>query len=88
MKTSNHLLHKNEEDCSPVQELEGGEVKAASFLGLVLGNHLIQQLIQILLVLQHGLPQNGRLKNVGIKSKSEKPRKSMSHKTASGKTPS
>ena len=65
MKTSNHLLHKNEEDCSPVQEVEGGEVKAVSSLGLVLGNHLIQQLIQILLVLQHGLPQNGRLKKYG-----------------------
>ena len=45
--------------------MEGGEVKAVSFLGLVLGNHLLQQLIQVLLVLQHGLPQNGRFKNYG-----------------------
>ena len=36
---------------------EAGEVKAEkSFLGLVLVNHLPQQLIQIILVLQHGLP--------------------------------
>ena len=28
----------------------GGEVKAVSFLGLVLVNHLLQQLIQIMLV--------------------------------------
>ena len=42
-----------------VQEVERGEVKAESFLGLVLVNHLLQQLAQIILVLQHGLPQNG-----------------------------
>ena len=34
MKTSNHLLHKNYEDCCPVQEVEGREMKAESFLGL------------------------------------------------------
>ena len=33
-----------------------------SFLGLMLVNHLLQQLIQITLVLQHGLPQNRRMK--------------------------
>ena len=33
-------------------------MKVESFLGLVLVNHLLQQLIQIILVLQHGLPQN------------------------------
>ena len=41
----------------------GGE--RVSFLGLVLVNHLLQQLIQIVLVLQHGLPQNERLKKYG-----------------------
>ena len=40
-------------------------MKAVSFLGLVLVNHLFQQLMQIILVLQHGLPQNGRLKKYG-----------------------
>ena len=43
--------------------MEGGEVKAENFLGLVMVNHLLQQLI---LVLQHGLSQKGR--NIGIKS--------------------
>ena len=38
---------------------EGGEVKTVSFLVLLLVNHLLQQLIQMILVLQHGLPQNG-----------------------------
>ena len=50
---------------SLVQELEGREVKAESFIGLVQVNHLLlQQLIQIL-VLQHHLPQNGRLEKYG-----------------------
>ena len=40
-------------------------MKAVRFLGLVLGNHLLQELIQILPILQHGLPQNGWLKNYG-----------------------
>ena len=31
----------------------------------MLVNHLLQQVIQILLVLQHGIPQNGRLKKYG-----------------------
>ena len=43
--------------------MEGGEVKAENFLGLVMVNHLLQQLIP---VLQQGLSQNGR--NIGIKS--------------------
>ena len=48
-------------DYSTVQEVEGGEVKAKSFTGLVQANRLfLQQLIQILL-LQHRLLQNGRL---------------------------
>ena len=63
------VTHKNWEDCSPVYEVEGGEVKAVSFfLWLVLVNHLLQQLIQIILVLQHGLPQTHGWKNIGIKS--------------------
>ena len=45
--------------------MEVGEVKVVSFLGLVLGNHLLQQLIEIILVLQHGLPQNGQSKKYG-----------------------
>ena len=46
-----------QKDCSLVQEVERGEVKADSFIGLVQVNHLLlQQLIQIL-VLQHRLPQ-------------------------------
>ena len=66
MKTSNHLLHKSWEDCSPEQEMEGGQVKADSFLALMLVN---QQLIQIILVLQRSLSQNGFLKKYeGIKS--------------------
>ena len=39
-------------------EVEGGEAKAESFLGLVLMNHLLQHLIQMILVLQHSLPKN------------------------------
>ena len=35
------------------------------FLGLVLVNHLLQQLIQIILVLQQGVPEKGRLKKYG-----------------------
>ena len=58
----------------------GRRVEADSSLGLVLVNHLLQELIQIILVLQHGLPQNS-------KATSKKPRKSMSHKTTSEKTP-
>ena len=42
----------------PSIRMEGGEVKVVSFLGLVLVNHLLQQLIHIILILQHGLPQN------------------------------
>ena len=41
----------------------GEEVKVVSFLALVLVNH--QQLIQIILVFQFILPQNGRLKKHG-----------------------
>ena len=36
-----------------------------SFLRLVLVNHLLQQRIQIILVLQDGLPQNRQLKKYG-----------------------
>ena len=69
--------------------MEGEEVKAVSFLGLVLVNHLLQQLIQIILVLRNGLPQNGTIEEIwGSKATSKKPRNSMSHKKLSGKTPS
>ena len=52
-------------DCSPVIEVERGEVKAENFAGLAQMNHLLlQQLIKILL-LQHRLPQNGRLQKYG-----------------------
>ena len=43
----------------------GRRVKALSFLGLVLVNHLLQQLIQIILLLKHSLPQNRQLKKYG-----------------------
>ena len=39
--------------------------KSSELLRLVLVNHLLQQQIQIILVLQHSLPQNGRLKKYG-----------------------
>ena len=52
-------------------------MKAVSFLALVLVHHLLQQLMQMILVLQQGLSQNGRF---GSKATSKKPRKSMSHK--------
>ena len=64
MKTSNHILHKTYDNCFKVQEVEGGEAKAESFLGLVLVNHLLQQLIQNSFA--KGLSQNGR--NMGIKN--------------------
>ena len=63
-------------------------MKSVSFLGLVLVNHLLQQLILIILVLQHSLPQNVLGKILGSKATSKKPRKSMSHKATSEKTPS
>ena len=66
------------------------KVWAVSLLGLVLVNYLLHQLIQIILVLQHGLPLKNRTieKLWGSKATSKKLRKSMSHKTTSGKTPS
>ena len=57
---------------TPVQEMEGGEVTAVSFLGLALVNHLLQQLIQIILVLQHGLPQNGQFKKYGVQKQRQR----------------
>ena len=62
-------------------------MKSVSFLGVVLVNHLFQQLILIILVLQHSLPQNVLGKILGSKAASKKPRKSMSHKATSEKTP-
>ena len=52
--------------------------------------NLLRQMIQIILVLQHGLPTAKRTieKIWGSKAASKKPRKSISHKTISGKTPS
>ena len=50
-------------------------MKVDSFIGLVQVNHLLlQQLIQIL-VLQHCLPQNGRLQKYGNKKLEETPSK-------------
>ena len=43
----------------------GRSGESSKLLRVVLVNHLLQQLIQITLVLQHGLPQNGRLKKFG-----------------------
>ena len=64
-----------------------------SLLGLVLVNHLLQQLIQIILVLQHGRLKKCTTKRTiekvwGSKATSKKPQKSMSHKATSGKFPS
>ena len=39
--------------------------QSSELLRLVLVNHLLQQQIQIILVLQHSLPQNGQLKKYG-----------------------
>ena len=58
--------------------MDGGEVKTVSFLELVLMNHLLPQLIQIILVLQHSLPQNGRLNKYGDQKQHEKNHKSLS----------
>ena len=45
--------------------MEGEEMKAESFIGLVQMNHLLlQQLLQII-VFQRRLPQNGRLQKYG-----------------------
>ena len=52
-------------------------MKAVSFLGLVLVNYLLQQLIQIILVLQHGLPQNGPLKKYGHQKKHQRNHESI-----------
>ena len=66
--------------------MERGEVNS-EILSVGTGDHLLQQLIQVILLLQNGLPQNGRLKKMGIKiSTSKKPR--IIHKATSGKTPS
>ena len=63
------LMHENQQP-SVTQELGilfpstgggGNRGEAKSLLGLVLVDHLLQQLIKIILVLQHGLPQNGQL---------------------------
>ena len=63
-------------NCSPAQKVEGGG-ESRELLRVGTGeSSALQQLIQIILVLQQGLPQNGQLK---------KPQKSMQHKT-SGKT--
>ena len=68
----------------------GRRGESSELLGLVLVNHLLQQLIQIILVLQHGLPQNGRLKKYGDQKQHQRNHRSLavSPKTTSGKTPS
>ena len=43
----------------------GRRGESSELLRLVLVNHLLQQLIKIILVLQHGLPQKGKLKKYG-----------------------
>ena len=89
MKTNNHLLHKNWEDCSLVQEVEGGVVKAETFFGLVLVNHLLQQLIQINTSFTTRSTTKRMVQEIrGSKATAKKLRKSMSHETTSGKTPS
>ena len=56
----------------------GGRIdEAENFLGLVLVNHLLQQLIQIMLVLQHGLPQNIRLKKYGDQKQHQRNHRSL-----------
>ena len=61
-------------------------MEAVSFLRLVLVNNLRQQLIQIILVLQQ---EKRTIEEIWrSKATSKNPRKSMSHKTTSGKTPS
>ena len=42
-------------------------------------NHLFQQLIQIIPVLQHDLPQNGRLKKYGDQKQHQKKHGSLCH---------
>ena len=57
--------------------MDGGEVKTVSFLGLVLVNHLLQQLIQIILVLQHSLPLHGRLNKYGDQKQHQRNHESL-----------
>ena len=63
-------------------------MKAESFLGLVLVNHLLQQLIQIKLVLQQSTTKRTIEKIWESKATSKKPWKCILHKTILGKTPS
>ena len=56
---SNHLFNKHYKNYSPVQEVEGGEMKTERFIGLVQVNHLLLQYLIQIPVLQKGLPQNG-----------------------------
>ena len=51
--------------------------KSSELLRLVLVNHLLQQQIQIILVLQHSLPQNGRLKKYGNQKQHQRNHKSL-----------
>ena len=50
----------------------GRRGESSELLRLVMVNHLLQQLIQIIIVLQHGLPQNGRLKKYGDQKKHQR----------------
>ena len=62
-------------------------MKAVSFLGLVLVNHILQQQIQIIMTTRSTTKRT--IEEIwGSKATSKKPLKSMSHKTTSGKTPS
>ena len=67
------LMDENQQP-SVIQELgrlfpsirgRGRRGESSELLRLVMVNHLLQQLIQIIIILQHGLSQNGRLKKYG-----------------------
>ena len=68
--------------------MEGGEEKAVSFLGLVLVNHLLQQLIQIITSLATWSKTTQTIEETwGSKATSMKPWKSVSHKKPQEKLP-
>ena len=89
------LMDKNQQPFVPYElgrlpstRGRGGGMKAESFLGLVLVNHLLQQLMQIKLVLQQSTTKRTIEKIWESKATSKKPWKCILHKTILGKTPS
>ena len=60
-----------------IEVVGGGGESSVSFLGHMLGNHLLQQLMQIILVLQHGLSQNRQLKEYGDQKQHQRNHKSL-----------